>query len=324
MIETAAVNAKIMEAISSDDHNLLKKAELAFTDVTRTQLREKCFTFEIMAAQQVGINDLDRDLTAVNRMIFDLEVDSPGSKWVALQGIPDGEYIQDSRYQVLFSMLMTPKFNKTIQELYSVKQDIRKMLTENAIKDGLAAIDGKFIETVRTITGDTLAADAGNVSRRQVVTKKVQYMDFTAGSGDTGLTRANLVDALAMLPRGNAKGKFRLKNNLMLMNDVTAQQIMKWDRNTYGDDTPGTFVREGLTHDKLFGLKWISTIKDDIIADGEVFFFAAPDFLGRCLYIDDWTTFLKKEGPFIETYSYWYGGISIGNLAGVGYAKFSI
>ena len=32
---------------------------------------------------------------------------------------------------------------------------------------------------------------------------------------------------------------------------------------------------------------------------------------------------MKKEAYFIQMFSHWYGGISIGNVAGVAYAKFN-
>jgi hypothetical protein len=48
-----------------------------------------------------------------------------------------------------------------------------------------------------------------------------------------------------------------------------------------------------------------------------VFFFAAPEFLGKAYYLTDWTMYMKKEAYFIEMFSAWLGGFAIGNIAGV-------
>ena len=95
---------------------------------------------------------LDRDLDERLRIIEELEPDSPGAKWVPLQSVPDGEYIYGSRYQIPFARVLTRKYTKDIDELRTYKQDLRKILADNSIKDALAEIDGKFIGTCNAIT----------------------------------------------------------------------------------------------------------------------------------------------------------------------------
>ena len=311
-----ASNNRILEALKqSPNGGIDKSAEAAFDDYTRTQLREGSFAFKILPPTQITPDQLDRQLTAQNIVIRDLEPDAPGAKWVALQDIPEGHYITDSRYIIPFASIVTPKFEKDIRELYTVRTDIRKILTDNSIKDGLSAIDDKFIGLTRDICMDYDVVGGKAVQR---FTGKVQYRKYA------NFTRESLADALTMLPSGSTTmpGKFRLRNHVMLMNDVTAQQVLKWDRTTIGGDIAQEHFQKGLVQTELFGLKSIVTIKDDIIADGEIFFFAAPEFLGQALYLDDWTTWMKKEAFFIQMFSYWYGGISIGNVAGVALAEF--
>jgi hypothetical protein len=137
-----------------------------------------------------------------------------------------------------------------------------------------------------------------------------------------GMTRENLVEALKMLPRGNAQGKFRQKNHIMLMNDLTAQDILKFDHDEFGGPGAEKNLMEGLQSDKILGLKAVYTIKDDLVPDGVIYFFAAPEFLGHCYYIDDWTMWMKKEAYFISMFSYWYGGFGFGNIAGMAKAVF--
>ncbi len=306
-------NRTILEALANDN---VKTAADAATDYTRTQLREDSFAFKILPPEQITPDNLDRDIDERNRVICELEPDSPGSKWCALQDVPEGEYIVGSRYVIPFALVLTRKYTKTIQELYTYRQDIRKILTDNSIKDGLATIDGKFTEMV-----DGICTDAPGPGQPHNFTGKVQWREFA------GFTRENLATAQTMLTKGNAQGKFRLKNYLMLMNDTTSRELLKFDHDEWGGapkDGPSAAdnMIHGLTTDTIMGLKAIYTIKDDLIPDGVIYYFASPEFLGHTFYIDDWTMWMKKEAYFISMFSYWYGGMGIGNIAGVAKAVF--
>lgn len=309
-VPTPVMNAKILEALDRDN---VKMAQDAATDYTRTGIREESFAFKIQVPEKATDDMLDRALDERLQIIWELEPDSPGAKWVPLQTVPDGEYITGSRYVIPFARVLTPKFVKDIDELRTTRQDIRKILTDNSIKDALAEIDSKWISTVNSIVFDAPAAGEANN-----VTGKVQWVDFT-----DGLSRESFAEAKKLLPRGNAAGKFRLRNYICLMNDVTAQDWLKLDRNEVGGDLAEEFFKNGLTTDTFLGVKAIFTIKSDLVPDNYVYFFAAPEFLGKCFYLTDWTMYMKKEAYFIEMFSYWLGGFAFGNVAGMALARFN-
>jgi hypothetical protein len=309
-VPVETMNRRVLDFL---DRGETVKVAQAASDYTRIQLREDSFAMKIITPEKATDDMLDRDLDERLRIIEELEPDSPAAKWVPLQDTPEGEYIYGSRYVVPFARILTPKFVKDIDELRTYRQDIRKILTQNSIKDGLAEYDGKFIETCVAIAEDT----SGTVPGAQAFTGKVQW---TAYSG--GMTKNNLVEAFKMLPRGNSNGKFRLRNYIMLMNDVTAQDLKKLDVDEIGDENVSKVWREGLTSDTTMGLKAIFTIKDDLVPDNRVWFFPEPGFLGKAYYLTDWTMYMKKEAFFIEMFSYWMGGMAIGNVAGVCVADF--
>ena len=310
-VPTPVMNAKILEHL---DRGEVKKAQDAATDYTRIQIREESFAFKILPPEKATDDMLDRSLDDKRlQIIWEIEPDSPGAKWVPLQTVPDGEYIQGSRYIIPFARVLTPKFVKDIDELRTTRQDIRKILTDNSIKDALAEIDAKFIATVNSIVFDAPAAGSANN-----VTGKVQWIDLT-----DPLNRSSFAEAKKMLPRGNSDGRFRLRNYVALMNDVTAQDWLKLDRNAVGGDLSEEMFRNGLTIDNFLGVKTIFTIKDDLVPDNYVYFFAAPEFLGKCFYLSDWTMYMKKEAYFIEMFSYWLGGFAFGNVAGMALARFN-
>jgi len=309
-VPTSVINARILEHL---DRGEVKKAQDAATDYTRTQIREESFAFKILPPEKATDDMLDRALDERLQIIWELEPDSPAAKWVPLQTIPDGEYIVGSRYLIPFARVLTPKFVKDIDELRTYRQDIRKILTDNSIKDALAEIDSKFVDTVNSIVNDAVGQGQPNN-----VTGKVQWIDLT-----DPLNRESFAEAKKMLPRGNSNGKYRLRNYIALMNDVTAQDWLKLTRDHVGGDLAEEFFRNGLTTDTFLGVKAIFTIKDDLVPDNYVYFFAAPEFLGKCFYLTDWTMYMKKEAYFIEMFSYWLGGFAFGNVAAVALARFN-
>ena len=309
-IPTPVRNARFIEYIERGE---VKKAQAEASDYTRIQVREESFAFKILPPEKATDDMLERSLDETLQIVWELEPDSPGAKWVPLQTVPDGEYITGSRYIIPFALVLTPKLVKDIDELRTYRQDIRKILSDNTIKDALAKIDEKFITTVNSHVFNATAAGAPNN-----MTGKVQWRDFT-----DPLNRSSFVEAKKMLPAGNANGKFRLRNYICLMNDVTSQDWLKLGRDDAGGDISEEFFKNGLTTDTFLGVKAIFTIKDDLVPNDYVYFFAAPEFLGKCFYLTDWTMFMKKEAYFIEMFSYWLGGFAFGNVAGMAVARFN-
>ena len=317
-VPTSVMNKRILEDLERGE---VKRAQAASTDFTRTQLREDSYAFKILppevATDDVLVPSLDHDKPQV---YWELEPDSPAARWVPFQTVPDGEYIYGSRYVIPMARIVTPKFEKDIDELRTYKTDLRKVLTENSIKDGLKEIDGKFIGLNQDIVSNsgadvpTAFGEAGAVV--QAITGKKQWYAF-----ESALNRDTLADAKKCMLRGSTyegmEDKFVLRNYIALMNDVTAQDILKFDRTEAGGDLAQEMLKKGLVLDELMGVKTVYTLKRSQVPDNTIWFFAAPEFLGKCFYMTDWTMYMKKEAFFIEMFSYWLGGMAIGNVAGM-------
>jgi len=307
------LNSNILDSLRRDsDDVFVKKAQAAATDYTRINIRENSFAFKILPPEKATPEMLKYDLSDNLGIVWEIEPDSPGAKWVGLETIPDGEYITASKYLIPFARVLTPNFKCDVAKLLTTHQDVRKILTDNSIKDGLAAIDVKFIYTVNSIVFD---ADGQNEPNH--LTGKVQWRDF-----EDPLSRETFAEASKMLPAGNEDGKYVARNYCCLMNDCTAREILKLKRNEVGGDLAEEYFRNGLTTSELMGIKTLFTIKNNLIPENWVYFFAEPSYLGKCFYLDDWTMYMKKEAFFIEMFSYWFGGFAFGNVAGMALARF--
>lgn len=309
------IDAQLRDMIATGGKEQLEKVAQTASDVTRTQIREGSFANKILPPEQIGNERLTKTMTEDLIVIDDLEPDSPGAKYVPFETVPEGEIITGSRYITPMARILTPMFTKDIDQLRTYDYPIRKVLTDNSIKDGMATHDRKFIETVNSIVMNVEDGVVGNV---HPVTGKLQCFDYDCGK----IERDEFVDATKMLPRGNANGKFVARNYVMLAHENTLRDVLKLDRNAIGGDLSQEHWKNGLTETSIFGIKAISTIKNHLVPEGWVYFFAEPNFLGHNYTLTDWTMYLNKEAFFIKWFSYWLGGFSFGNIAGMALARF--
>lgn len=329
-IPVPVLNSRIFQGLATGD---TKTAADASTDMTRIQLRELSFTPKIIKPERATNEMLIRSvaLNGQNVIPCELEADSPGARWTTLQGTPESEYIQGSMYECPMSRIETKKITKHMDELRSFKSDYRKLFTDNAIKDALGEIDGKFLDLCNKIVTDTVdpstlanaaPTPTSTVGHPQRLTGKIQWQAFT------GFNRPNFIDAGSLMLDGSKfpgmEAKFILRTNIALMSELTAREFMKWEREEMGGDLAMEAVTDGLKRTKWFGTECIYSIKNGMLPKGRVYFFAEAGFLGKFYVLDDWTVFMKKEGLVVESYASWYGGITIGNVAGVVRADFTI
>ena len=292
----------------------IEKVDQSANDVTSTNIRDGSFANLILPPEKIGNDRLAPTMTEDLIVIDDLEPDSPGAKYVPFETVPEGEIITGSKYFTPLARIVTPKFTKDIDKLRTYNYPIRKMLTDNSIKDGMATHDRKFIETVNSIVSNTEGGVADAVQKQ---TGKVQWRDFPEG-----LNRRTFAEATKMLPAGDENDKFIARNYVCLAHENTLRDILKLDRIEIGGDLAQDQWKNGLTGTTIMGIKTISTIKRSLVPEGYIYFFAEPSFLGHNYTLTDWTMYLKKEAYFIEWFSYWLGGFSFGNIAGMAVARF--
>lgn len=317
------IDSQLRSMICDGSASNLEKVAQAANDVTRTQIREGSFANKILPPEKIGNEKLAKTMTEDLFVIDDLEPDSPGAKYVPFETVPEGEIITGGRYITPIARIVTPMFTKDIDLLRTYDYPIRKMLTDNSIKDGMAQHDRHFIKTVNSIVFNR--ENEGGVNP---ITRKLQCMDLggesvdTFGGDDPLITRSAFVDATKMLPAGNGDDKFIGRNYIMLAHENTLREILKFGRDEIGGDLSQDQWKNGLSDTTVLGIKAISTIKRSLVPEGWVYFFAEPSFLGHNYMLTDWTMYLEKQAFFIKWFSYWLGGFSFGNIAGMAMARF--
>ena len=118
----------------------------------------------------------------------------------------------------------------------------------------------------------------------------------------------------------------RLVPEMCLCNSRTAMHFEGWNRDHVGGDASQDIMMNGWAgnYDTWAGLKWVTTVKDDLVPDGTIFFFAAPEYLGRMYFLEDTTMYVKREGPMISFYAYEMLGGGIANTGALSRTDFDL
>lgn len=319
------------------DEGRVKEAQDEGSRFIRSKLRQESFAREILQPIELSPDEIDRDEhTDQPKKIIEKEPDSTAT-FVTFKGSGQRTFFRGPRYSVFFGKIESQHFMKSKFELLTYQNDIRKILTDNSVKDMADEEDRKFIETIEAALADAGPADVGVQNAAGYVKNGLSYLGATGGvvnpqftgaqllSGNNFVAKVSDVDATAApLSKELIAQLFqcmtskKLPIGKMLMTKATFMEALKFDYVDVGNDIVSRHYDKGLEgEDKLFGVPVITTIKNDIIPDNEIYLFAPENYLGNFFLLQDATLFIKQEADMIEFWSYSSPGIGIGNTRGV-------
>jgi hypothetical protein len=321
------------------DEGRVKEAQDEGSRFIRSKLRQESFAREIITPVEIGADEIDRDEnTDQPKKIIEKEPDSVAT-FVTFKGSGQRTFFRGPRYSVYFGKIETQHFSKSKFELLTYQNDIRKILTDNSVKDMADEEDKKFIETVEAAmdqVGDYAFLDDaaqvawGNSDKGAAALAAAQSVNHTGAAGNSRQFKFN---EQKNANRFNCNGSpltkeliaqifqsmtmKRLPVGKLLMTKSTFMEAIKFDQSEVGDSTVARHYSSGLEgEDKLFGIPVVTTIKNDIVKDDEIYLFAPQNYLGNFFLLQDATLFIKQEADMIEFWSYSAPGIGIGNALG--------
>jgi len=338
MSNSAVLNSQFLAKIAAGD---IKGAQEASTDFTRLTLREEGLLRKILPPRKVTWADCTKQLDTDHPvLVVEKEVSQPLSVSVPFGSLPANQYIRGSRYRVDMARTHTRNFTKDKSELGGYDYDIREVFKDNAIKDHMTAEDVPFFRLVNDIIAadptkdpsDPLYQAATQAGVTSAMTGKVQMYDFTAANknpyGLVGFSKESVISSLTIMSRGygdpTKSTPIRLVPDLIVMNVNTGLEFAKLLPTDIGRPLAEKMASEGLTVDTFFGKRFLFTIKDDLVKDGEMYQFAKPQFLGVFAEMEEPTLFLEDRAFMLEYFIYSMQGCSIGNAFGLAKAIFPI
>jgi hypothetical protein len=294
--ETEKVDAQVLNSnwVRKIEQGQTKQAQEEGSAFIRSELRQESFHREIMVPILLADDELDRDLnTDQPRKIVEKEPDSFAT-FVPFYGTGPRTIFKGPRYEVRFGKIESQRFRKSKFELMTYQNDIRKILSDNSVKDMAKQEDTNFINTVDAIL---TAAPA------QVV-PAAAWNSQAFASGFQNL-------ALRKRPLGK-----------MLMTDVCFYEALNLPATAVGNDVATAHYREGIEKQKtLWGIPVVTTIHNDIVTghggSHSVYLFAPENYLGNLFLLQDATLYIEQKADIIHFHSYEVLGTGIGNTGSI-------
>lgn len=289
-----------------DNPSMQKQAADAINDFTRTTMREDGFYRRVIPMLPIGNDELDRQVdTDKPCKVIDKEPNTPAAMSIAFASLPDSFYIHGPRYRVMFDRIVTERAQKDVDELRTYAMDIRQVMSDNQIKDMLAEEDARFVRAMNLVL----------VGADQVVPNSgvVQWETISGG-----VTRETLTDATKIMPSTPS----RLETVVMMMNNITIKEVVKWGRDEVGGDYSEQLLKNGYAETELLGLKIIITIKQDLVPTNRVYMLADPKFIGKSFELEATTLYVKREAYMLEYFAYETIGGGFGHTGGIAAATF--
>ena len=302
------VKKQLIDDILDSEDGVVKKASAATSKATRTQIREEGFQRAILSFDMITNEDLDyfgdSELPGV---WFELEPDSPPARMIPYNDTPNTFAYRAEKYVVLISVVTTEEATKNVNQLRNYKTDLRQIVNDNMLRDIHTAEDTGFISEVYRIVGSSATAYATVESADPGA---YQHVNMGAATFNRqGMKRAVSYLIERQLPVG-----------VFLVNQRTANEFLGWGRDEMGGDLSQEVARRGLKAletFEMFGIPFVSTIKNNLIANGVMYQFAPKDFLGNALMLEDITVTIKKEYDIIRMRAQEQVGLTFGNTLGL-------
>lgn len=291
--QTEQVSAQFINSnfVRKLDEGRTKEAEAEGTAFIRQRLRQESFFREIIEPVMLQDDEIDRDEnTDQPKKIVEKEPDSVAT-FVPFTGTGPRTWFRGGRFAVYFGKTESERFTKSKFELMTYQNDIRKILSDNSVKDMADQEDQAGTNTVNAI----LALNPSQI---------LSPGSFTSSAFKAGFQ--------ALVDRKQPIGKILLSKSLYY-------EALDLPATSVGNDVASRHYDLGIeAEEKLWGIPVVSTIKNEIVngTDGtrrSAYIFAPQSYLGVFFLLQDATLYIKQEADIIEFWSYAAPGIGLGN-----------
>jgi hypothetical protein len=324
----SAVPAKVLndlffEKVSTQEGKD-KIAEFGGTYI-RDRLREVSFARKVLPPQPVQRTECQRSVNHDTLVkIVDIE---PNSKAMALtfRGQPTARFIRAPRFEIPFFTISSEKFEKTEQELLAYEMPVTKIIEENSVKDIQVIEDRQFLLFVEAaVQGAQLEANGGSAvafTAAAVTAGSVVSASVVKGEGAMTNTATDFTIFPVLKPDFIKLKKLLHRKHLraerMLMTEPDFDDVSSWTIQDVGMTIAGETATEGWKSGTIVGLKVIRTIKTEILREGNIYCFTAPEFMGRFYVLNQTKFYIDKIANLITWQSWEDIAIGIGNVASI-------
>lgn len=280
------------------DKATCKQAADEVRDYLRIRNREDGMTGKILPRTNITSANLDRQVDTPDPVVVnDIEADSAGADTIAFGTGPKTVMIDAQRYAVVFKRIESRRYQQDVNRLLTWNMDIKEQLKDFLLKDIQYEEDAGFMAGCKRIVGTV-----------NTVNEAVESCLWTTQGP---LDRVSFAQARKGLQATNR----HLTATVGLVNDLTVWDIPKLNRNEIGGDLAEKLFTNDNVLTEIMGLRLVVTIKNELVADNDLWQFADPKFLGDYLVLDDIILSTETINYWIEFFGYECIGMAIKNIA---------
>ena len=323
------VNSLFVEKLGTEEGR--QKIAAYGGGVIRDHLREVSFARKVLPPMPV--TPAECQVSTEHDGLVKIEELEPESRAMVVdfRGSSRARYIRAPRVAVSFFTIESEHFEKTEQELLAYKMPITKMIEEQSANNLQEIEDRQFliyaeagIQQVQKDANTKYAThtkfNASNINNGLVAVGPDQnasvmkgQLALTAGVDDFVVRPVNRPDFVNFFKMLSGPDR-RLRLDLVLLTEPDYDDILQWTVEDMGDRIQSETVVDGYKYNTLLGRRFIRTIKTDILRRGNIYGFAAPQFLG-CFYVLNNTKFyVDKVGNKITFWCWEDIGMAFLNL----------
>lgn len=336
------LNEIFMQKLGSEEGKE-KIAQLG-ADYIRDRLREESFAAKVLNKRSVSRSELQ---VSVNHdyLVKIVEIE-PQSRAMSMtfRGQATVSYYTGDRMECAFHTIGSQRYEATEQELMAYSMPITQIMRKNTVND-IAEVEDRtmLVHTesacqamqkdangidIATAHTDATCFSAKNVRAGQKEVGKCKGIDALANT-NTGLSDANAAAEDLIYPvqkddmiklfqlfTGSGTRGSRLRCDQFLITDTDFEDINAWALSDMGDKIVGETSVDGYKYSTVIGRKYVRTLKVDILRPGNIYAFAAPEFLGGFMVLNKLQFYADKERNRISFEAWEDIGMYIGNIAG--------
>jgi len=305
-VMTKINSAKFTQQLFSDNE-FVKQAADTFSLFIQDKVREKGFARKVLKPTPVSQSDLIlTEYTDQPAVMVDRDVDARAMT-VPLRGRGEHRYIETARYPVYFEKIVSEKIKKSKMEMMTQRTDYKKLFEERIAEAMFEIEDMTIVGAANKIIDDLEATETANtVGNLDIYSQSIHF-----NNGET-LDKSNIVK-LFQLPANN-----RSKIQTVLMTDYLKQELMHMTMQEVGDSVVGKYWEKGVDNiNDFWGKNIVTTIKNHIVKNNEIFMFAPAEYYGHFFILRDHTSYIEVDRDMVTMDSDAYIAHAVGNTKGV-------
>jgi hypothetical protein len=304
------------------DPGARSKVASRFGAYVKDRLREASVFEQIIPSETI---DRSQCQVSVNHdSLVKIEYLAPKSRAsvVTFRGEPNANFIRGLKVEVPFITIMSDMFQKPEQEFLAYDFPIGKVIEMQAVQDlsevqdreGLIQAEAAMQAeanggTVTSLNQTQLAA--GTVVEYSVVKGELARVDTSNSAIVHPVQRKDFVRLMSVIDSR------RLETACFLISSVDWNNILAWTVEEAGSPNTSQSMYEGIKSNKLLGKRFVRSIKTDILRPGNIYGFAAPEFLGRNYILNNVKFYIDKVINLVKFVAWKDVAMSFINIASI-------